>query len=402
MGHERTTVWAAAALAAAAVLAPAAALADGDDAAAAYEEMLAQLADAAVESGQVHADAVTERRGDRWLEAYDSRGHFERTERGMRAYLDRNLGSGGWNGANALNHIRIHNFETITGSVGDGEEITALVAEYERMQGTYSASEPVRRYHEWLLRQYDAPGTREGVMGRIADLAGGERFLGLAFGHAERFNGLAEAGSVPEGLFRTDAGYWAHVGNAAVCGADPACDPRMLIPGDPPQEGVAWLEDQLGFRLASLDIWGYLLPAAHAAWEKTYARYELFAYINGGDCVYNNCYESWRVPGAVGHAEIDVMNYSGLGRYSDQIEHIEAGQWVRFTASACSTPVGGNTMINSVEAAPYLANSLRADMERESLDVNACATASYRLMAERPWIIGIHASSDGSYYWQDR
>ena len=362
-----------------------------------YEEKIERLAEEAVQTGNVTTLEILERLGDRWIDKYDNIEHFETSERIMHAYLSRNLNASSWNAQNALNHLKIQNFETITNSVGSGHEITLLAAEYEKLLGIYEPSDPVRRYHDWLALQYNTPESQKEIQTRLVKLIGDEKFLSLAFNHAASFNRLAENGNVPIELFSSDEDYWIFTSNISVCSHRQDCDVEALkhTPQTSSQD-MAELERQLGFSPVSFNLWDYILPQAYAVWVEMYVNYHLFGYIQASECYYDNCYVEWSDESNVGPSEIDVDSYYGRGY---NLEHAERGAYLTFYGSACDTYTGNETVINRIEVTPYLGQTLRTDLAEYDLSVGPCATATIAGTTDSPWILGINIQSDGSFYW---
>ena len=358
-----------------------------------YEQKIERLAEEAIQTGNVTTSEILERLGEGWIEKYDNMEHFETSERAIRAYIDRNLDADGPDSQNALLHLKVQNFETITGSVGAGHEVALLVAEYEKLRGTYEPSDPVRRYHEWIDPQYETPESQKEIQARLVKLVGDEKFLDLAFGHAESFDGLAENGSVPVELVNTDMQYWIFVANVAQCESRPDCDASAMGDGRPATSEELAAIEMVGHEADSPPgLLDSILPKAYAL-SKVYVDYDLYAYLNVNSCYYNNCVESWHEGGQNGPGGIDEVNYG------TPPEHAYRDAVMYFYGSACDTYSGSQNVINRVETTPYLANQLRTQYTVDGVSINSCASALQYITAEHDWILGIRVESPGSFYW---
>ena len=121
---------------------------DGVDDIAKNEQKIEEFKKQAIREKEIPTSEILDRLGAGWVEKYDSLEHFEKSERAIKNFINRNLEDSQWNSENALNHLRIQNFETMTKSVGDGHEVTLLVAQSQKLQDRYNVSESVRKYHD--------------------------------------------------------------------------------------------------------------------------------------------------------------------------------------------------------------------------------------------------------------
>ena len=366
---------------------------DGMDDITKNKQKIEAFKEQAIREKEIPTSEILDRLGEEWIEKYDGLEHFETSERAVKGFINRNLEDGPWNSENALNHLRIQNFETMTKSVGSGHEVALLVAQFQKLQDGYIASEPVKKYHDWLAVKYMVPDTTEGVIERLIEILGDEKFVELATKQAESFNDLADNGSVPNELIQTDVAYWIFVANAANCELDPACDTDALKNGQ--TELAREQLDRLGRthnpEHTSPSIWDHVLPEAHAVSE-VHVSYDLYAYLSVTGCYYNNCIEDWSDSNNYGSAAIDVMNYG------EPPEHAYRYAWMYFYGSACDDYPGAEDVVNKVEVTPYLANELRTEYTEDGANINSCATAYKYLQATADWILGIKVDSYGSYY----
>ena len=72
----------------------------------------------ALQDNKVPSDELLKRVGDKWLPSYKDAQHFEISEEAVNKFVERNKAKEGWDRENAKLITEIHNFETITDSVG--------------------------------------------------------------------------------------------------------------------------------------------------------------------------------------------------------------------------------------------------------------------------------------------
>lgn len=192
-----------------------------------YEQKLEEFTAKALQDGKIPDSELLGRFGDRWVSQYESPGEFYRTQRGSWEYVNGDHRENGWNQAMVKSHIRIENFETITGNVGHGHEMVLLHAARDKLVGTYNSSEPVRRFHDWIATKYTVPDTIRGIDARLLEIRE-DRFSDIADEAVRSFEDTAEHGNVPSELFESDWRYWIMTANIAMCGYDPSCDPDVM------------------------------------------------------------------------------------------------------------------------------------------------------------------------------
>ena len=370
--------------------------ADESDKISKNEQKIQQFREQALADGNVPISEILERLSPHWVEKYDSKEHFTQTQETIHKFIDRNRDdTNSWNAKNAILHLEIQNFETITGVVGQGHAITLHAVALAKLEGNYKPTEPIKKYHTWLETMYTVPTDKEDIVASLVEILGDAKYVDLAMRHAANFNQLADNGSVPADLVKTDVHYWIFVANTAQCELNPDCDVSSMGDGEPAtQEEIAEIERIERERAAdsTFNPFDYILPKAYA-WSKVYVDYDLYAYLNATTCYYNNCVEDWDEDDQNGSGEIDVMNYD------TPAEHAYSGATMYFYGSACDTHSGSENVINEVVTTPYLANELRTQYETDRLNINSCATASTTFVATADWILGILVESPGSYYW---
>ncbi len=352
----------------------------------------------ALRDNEVPYDELLQRVGDKWLSSYKDAQHFEISEKAVNKFVERNKVKDGLDNENAKLISKIHNFETITESVGDGHEIVLLVAQLDKANGKYNPSETVSRYHDWIEEQYTVPTTENGVIDRLIEILGDKKLVNLAKKHANNFNKLAELGSVPIELFISDEDYWGEVSHVAYCQRDSKCDVDALKhqPGATAEEIERIQQIEAEVNDVSFDLWDLVLPEAYA-WTKVQVSYDLHGKIKLGACYYKNCDEIWDET-TMGADSIDHDSYG-----FPNLRHVERDYSMYFHGRVCDNYTGSQTIVNKVETTPYLAQSLRTDLSDDDIKINRCAYASHNdSSASHPFIVGILVESPGSYYWTNQ
>ena len=359
------------------------------------EEKIEEFKQRALRDNRIPSDELLERVGDKWLSEYKNEEHFEKEERDVKRYVERNSEKGDLNQENAEYITKIQNFETITNSIGDGHEIVLLVAELEKINNMYNPSEPVRKYHDWIATQYEVQDSSKEIHERLLEIIGDKVYLDLVTKHASNFNQLAENGSVPSNLMKSDPDYWNFVIMKNYCKEDPKCNVEQLIhqPGSTEEEITEFQENEANTTNVILDLWNYILPEAFAIWNKVHVNYIMTAVIDLEACRYFNCYESWYDGANLGSASIDIVSYDAPA------EHVWSTYDMTFYGTACDTHGGSEIIISEIDTTPYLAHRLTSSLAENDLDYNNCVFTSSTSTATRDWVVGILVESDGSYYW---
>jgi len=351
-----------------------------------YNQKLEQFRQQALRDGDVPDSELLDRLGDKWTSQYTNVDEFERTQKGMKSYVNGIYQNNGWNQALVKEHIKIQNFETIIGNIGNGHEIVSLVVEKNKIQGKYDPSEPVKKFHEWISTQYSTPNTVQEIDERLLKIVGEQKFVNLAKKVAKHFDNMAEHGSVPTKLMNLDADYWITVANRSMCGYNPDCNVGEL---ENPQN----LEDVTP---VSTGIWEYVLPEAAAVTQVTYT---LSTYVTASGCYYNDCYRSY-VAYPNGSGVIDVSSFLTTNPdppYNVYVQHTAPGKTVTVHASACGW-YPGQTVSNQVTVTPYLGLVLRPSVSDSDTNTGGCAIAHSSFPVTKDWIYGVKAESTGSYY----
>lgn len=343
-------------------------------------QKIEQFKQKALRDNEIPSSELLDRFEDKWILQFDSVEEFERTQQGMKNYVDGTYQNNGWNQALVKGHIQIQNFETIIGNVGNGHEIVLLVTEKNKIKGQYVPSESVEKFHEWISIQYSTPNTIQEIDERLLEIVGEQKFMNLTKKVAKYFNNLADHGSVPTDLFNSDADYWVMVANTSMCEYNPQCN----------VEEFKNSQHRKNITPVSTGIWKYILPEAAAVTNVTYT---LNTYMDATGCYYNDCYRSYTTyPN--GSGVIDVVSFTTTG---GNVQHTAPGEILTFHASACGW-YPGQTVTNQVTVTPYLAHILRSSVSDSDTSTGSCAIAHSSFSVTKDWIYGVKAESTGSYY----
>lgn len=213
----------------------------------------------ALKDGDIPDTELLKRYGSEWASQYESVEKFEENQKGVESYVNDQHQNNGWNQAMVKAYKKIHNFETIIGKVGHGHEITLLVAEKHKLQGDYNPPEQVRKYHEWIAKQYSTPNTIQEIDDKLVSIMGDQKFIKLSEKIAEQFDNLAKHGNVPNELIQQDVEYWVTVVNVSVCQYDKNCDLSTM---------QKILENEShrtkNIIVPTLDVLGHFLPEVYA------------------------------------------------------------------------------------------------------------------------------------------
>lgn len=169
-------------------------------------------------------DALLQRTVDEWVSQYDSKDDFVKSRAEITAYVTGDHPDHPWNDSVVADHIVIQNFETLLGKRAVGPEIVALLAQKQILQGTYSPSDPVQKYHDWLFTKNAVPATSDAVESRLSEITGNGKIYALATQVAAAYHNMADHGSVPTELLEKDRQYWSDVVSISLCDYSTECD----------------------------------------------------------------------------------------------------------------------------------------------------------------------------------
>ncbi|UVS70343.1 hypothetical protein [Nitrososphaera viennensis] len=116
----------------------------------------------------------------------------------------------------------IHNFHTMIHKKDYGQEVLALIVSKQRITHTYSADEPVKRLHDWLISKYAVPSTVSEIDKRLQDMEY-DKYAPLVSQVIGAYDDAAKNGVVPYELYAQDKDYWGNVSFLSFCQLDVNC-----------------------------------------------------------------------------------------------------------------------------------------------------------------------------------
>ena len=357
----------------------------------------------ALASGKIPVSELLDRVGGEWALKYDSTEEFVAYNTGTRNFITTYLGDNDWNGINAEKYLSIYNFDTMIGMVDSGHEITLLVSKLHELQGRYNASEPVQRFHKWLVSNYDIPESEQGVTDRLVEILGDRKFLNLVEEVAQNFNDLADNGLVPYELAVKDPKYWTFTANINMCKHISGCDPDMYL-----QFRNEWASKATDPRPAGFDTWDYLIPGAYASNRIADFPYSLSLSVYLRPCEYSSCLAmqmEWMDNGGPSSLKIiSVENPDHDDTISDNREpaivHIKKSYTAHLLSMGCPYDRPGNAGV-TIETSTTV--YLRHDLAVRSMDgegnkgLCAFTSLSYTLKVDRQQAYGGGVTTAGAY-----
>lgn len=170
-------------------------------------------------------DKILKRNWSDWKNTY-TEDEFYATENNAQWYVDnvKNNPSlnNNLNNAIAKDLTVIHNFNTIVQNKDYGQEILALVVSKQRLDHTYTANEPVKRFHDWLISKYAVPPVESEIDQKLKDMEY-DKYAQLVNQVIDAYDAAAKNGVVPYDLFAQDKNYWGNVSFQSFCQSDANC-----------------------------------------------------------------------------------------------------------------------------------------------------------------------------------
>lgn len=236
-------------------------------------------------------DALLPRSADEWASQYDSEEEFENAMTLLREF-PRSAEGNDWNNAHAADHYAVHNFDTITGEIGNAHEVAALVISKQKLAGTYgSPDEPVRKFHEWLAEEYSTPSTIAEIEQKITTLTNNvTNHQSLAEQATAAFNDMAARGAVPDELFSKDWNYWNIVMGVAICADLDGCD-QAEMQSYLDTRGWESSSNEESSTLQDTSWWEVVFPYAYAS-HIVDVSHTQWAWGSAPGCGYESCWSS--------------------------------------------------------------------------------------------------------------
>jgi len=271
---------------------------------------------------------LMDRPAAQWEGQYKNPEEFTMNQNTINDYVNAKLQNNGWNQVMQKDNIRIHNFDTMIGKMGYGYELVALSMAKEKLLGTYNATGPLAKFHDWVLSKYTVPTSIEGIDARMAAIVPAN-YLQLVPQDVATFDEMAAQGSVAPELHQQEPSYWTMVANVAVCKYDINCD----------HTGMEHILNKGLYKggsttIPAMDISSLLLPKAYAI---TYVDDEAYLYADPQSCDYGICYSSDTESGT---APVDTsIFYDGGGNDGHAYGALSV------YGSSCTTTSGASTEI---------------------------------------------------------
>ncbi len=138
------------------------------------------------------------------------------------AYVKHDMPDNGWNKDILKQNIKLYNLETEIGRDVDGYELVALVAQKNKIFGSYFPTHAEKKLHDWALSQYKIPTTLEGIQERFREIVGnGNEDRSLAI--VNILNHMANHGNVGGVVHASDPKFWSNVGVTSLCNYITVC-----------------------------------------------------------------------------------------------------------------------------------------------------------------------------------
>ena len=259
-----------------------------DDGGGAQYGAKAQAFDPEKRYGKIPDDVLLDRDDAEWTAQKLDGPEFERKQDAARPHAAYDLEKNGWNEAMMRTVLVTHNFDVMSGEAGNGFELVALAKALDRMQGAYSATEPEKRFHDWVASRYEVPDNAGDIDARIDEIKS-ELGPDLVSQTVAAFDEQARHGNVPGDLIANDTAFWAITAAIAMCDHDPDCDSTFMrkVRDEKIYEREAPDWDPMTVTATAHPILEYLLPTAHAAWMT--AEHTTSITVRVPDCDYEAC-----------------------------------------------------------------------------------------------------------------
>lgn len=224
--------------------------------------------DPKVHYDKIPDDVLLDRTDSKWLAQNVTDSKFEDKQNAVKMYALDDMGKNGWNEAMKRTVLLTHNFDVLSGEAGNGFELVALSKTLDRMQGVYSATEPEKRFHDWVMSTYTIPGTVHDIDARIDEIKDelGPDHVSQA---VAAFDEQARHGNVPRDLIANDTAFWVITMAIAMCDYEPECDSAYIKKVRDEKIYERQLPNGSSTMETSHPIIDYFLPKAHAAWVST-------------------------------------------------------------------------------------------------------------------------------------
>lgn len=231
-------------------------------------------------------DVLLDRNDAKWTAQKLDDPEFDRRQDAVRLYAAYDMEKNGWNEAMKRTVLVTHNFDVMSGEAGNGFELVALAKALDRMQGVYSATEPEKRFHDWVASRYVVPDSARDIDARIDEIKN-ELGPDLVSQTVAAFDERARHGNVPGDLIANDTAFWAITAAISMCDHDPSCDSTFITKVRDEKIYEREVPDGVPAMVTTHPVLKYFLPMAHAAWMT--AEHTTSIAVNVLNCDYETC-----------------------------------------------------------------------------------------------------------------
>lgn len=229
---------------------------------------------------------VIERQAEKWKSQYDSEKHFKQTTKETVEYLTADFG-GGWNTDVQQASLIVYNFDSKSGKRSSMDKLVSLLSTKAQIEGTYSETEAIERYHTYIQSLHPAPQGIGGIDAKINKLLGDNSYSDALEAYEAR-NLQASLGAVPEQLIQSQPLFWGKVLLLAGCGYDSDCDVELMDKIADFQHPDPNVEHPVLPLSAEPSIYDLILPKAFAGWVEV--QHTAYQYISADTCDGSPCY----------------------------------------------------------------------------------------------------------------
>lgn len=282
---------------------------------------------------EIPDDVLLDRNDTKWTSQKDDDPDFESKRDAVKLYASYNMEDNGWNEAMKRTVLVTNNFDIMSGEAGNGFELVALVKALDRLQGVYSATEPEKRFHDWVTSKYDMPDNAKEIDARI-DAIKNELGPGLVSQVVAAFDEQARHGNVPDDLAANDTAFWVITASAAMCDYDPDCDPALIRKIRDERIYERGVPDGIPITETIHPMLKYFLPIAYAAWAP--AEHVTYMNVKVIRCNYDTC-SMTKEDTTTGEYTISYRPPMITGSAVREIGHVTGTTVPRVYVSSCPT-----------------------------------------------------------------
>ena len=242
--------------------------------------------DPKVRYDKIPDDVLLDRKDSEWTSQKLDDHKFESKQNAIKSYVTSEIEKNGWNEAMRKTALITHNFDVMSGKAGNGFELVALTKALNKAHGTYTATEPEKRFHDWIATMYVIPNKTRDIDVRIDEIKD-ELGPDLVTQTVAAFDEQARHGNVPRDLVDNDTPFWLITAGIALCDHNPDCNSDYLKKIRDEKIYEREVPDGIPVTRTSYTIMNFFLPAAYATWVETI--HNTYLYVRTPDCNYGNC-----------------------------------------------------------------------------------------------------------------